>query len=105
MLRAQRTVGDMMAEAANLVNHFDLGLNRAEVGRQLAANEDVMEQVSLLKAKYLGYAFDSLDRWALCHGDLHPGGVMLQVRPPPLSMHLPPSLPSFAFSHLFSPSV
>ena len=33
--------------------------------------------MELLKAKYLGYSFDDLDRFALCHGDFHPGGVMM----------------------------
>ena len=36
-----------------------------------------MDEVSLLRAKYLGYSFDGLDRFALCHGDLHPGSVMM----------------------------
>lgn len=46
-------------------------------GAALAAEPAVMEQVALLKAKYAGASFDGRDRFALCHGDLHPGGVMV----------------------------
>ena len=46
--------------------------------RQLAGDAELMAEVRLLKAKYLGYSFDELDRCALCHGDLHPGGVMVR---------------------------
>eukprot|EP00964_Phaeocystis_antarctica_P024669 scaffold13825_cov60-Phaeocystis_antarctica.AAC.6 len=38
-----------------------------------------MAEVEQLKAKYLGYSFDALDRFALCHGDFHPGGVMMRA--------------------------
>ena len=59
---------------------------------------DVMAQVAILKAKYLGYSFDSLDRYALCHGDLHPGGVMVaadgrvKVIDPEFCSYAPPVL-------------
>ena len=42
-------------------------------GRALGRDKAVRAEVELLKAKYLGYSFDALDRFALCHGDFHPG--------------------------------
>ena len=56
-----------------------------------------MAEVELLKAKYLGYSFDALDRFALCHGDFHPGGVMMcngsvKVIDPEFTVFAPPGL-------------
>ena len=56
-----------------------------------------MAEVSYLKAKYLGYAFDQYDRFCLCHGDFHPGGVMVdgsdvKVIDPEFTVFGPPGL-------------
>ena len=56
-----------------------------------------MAEVSYLKAKYLGYAFDEYDRFCLCHGDFHPGGVMVdgqdvKVIDPEFTVFGPPGL-------------
>ena len=66
-------------------------------GRELALDAAVMAEVNALKAKYLGYSFDELDRFALCHGDFHPGGVMVRggsvkVIDPEFTAFAPPGL-------------
>ena len=77
-----------------------------------ALDAAVMGEESLLKAKYLGYSFDSLDRFALCHGDFHPGGVMVRggsvkVIDPEFTAFAPPGLDvgsllsGFVLAHLF----
>ena len=68
-----------------------------EMGRKLAEDPELMGEVAMLKAKYLGYGFDARDRWALCHGDLHPGGVMIRgsdvkVIDPEFTVVAPPGL-------------
>ena len=67
---------------------FTICYKQSARGRRLARDAAVMAEVEHLKAKYLGYAFDEVDRCALCHGDFHPGGVMMRgtsvkVGPPP----------------------
>lgn len=56
---------------------YEVCLEKSARGRELARDEPLMAEVQHLKAKYLGYSFDELDRFALCHGDFHPGGVMV----------------------------
>ena len=63
--------------AIQLEHVFTVCFTDCERGRALAEDAGVMAEVAALKAKYLGYSLDDLDRYALCHGDLHPGGVML----------------------------
>lgn len=58
---------------------YSICFRESEIGRELASDDELMDEVRCLKAKYLGYSFDEFDRWSVCHGDLHPGGVMLGV--------------------------
>eukprot|EP00966_Prymnesium_polylepis_P213017 4933449-Prymnesium_polylepis.1 len=59
-----------------------------------------MAEVAHLRAKYLGYSHDALDQFALCHGDFHPGSVMVdpaddadvKVIDPEFAVHGPPGL-------------
>ena len=57
---------------------YEVCLEKSARGRELARDEPLMAEVQQLKAKYLGRSFDELDRFALCHGDFHPGGVMVR---------------------------
>lgn len=62
--------------AIQLEHVYTVCFEKCERGRRLAADAAVMAEVAMLKAKYAGEVSDGLDRFALCHGDLHPGGVM-----------------------------
>ncbi|KOO21084.1 methylthioribose kinase [Chrysochromulina tobinii] len=63
--------------AIQLEHVFSICFTHSTRGRTLAEDPAVMREVSLLRAKYLGYTFDPHDRLVLCHGDLHPGSVMI----------------------------
>ena len=63
--------------AIQLEHVFTVCFEKSARGRELASDPEVMAEVSALTAKYLGLSFDGWDRYALCHGDLHPGGVMV----------------------------
>ena len=57
--------------------HGHPSLSRAERGAALAEDAAFMAHVHELRAKYLGFSRDPTDCWALCHGDMHAGSVMV----------------------------
>ena len=73
---------------------------RSPKGRKLTEDAALMAEVAHLRAKYLGYSHDALDQFALCHGDFHPGSVMVdpaddadvKVIDPEFAVHGPPGL-------------
>lgn len=65
--------------AIQLEHVFTICFTDCARGRQMAKNDALMAEVAILRAKYLGYAFDARDCRALCHGDFHPGGVMIST--------------------------
>jgi 5-methylthioribose kinase len=98
--------------AIQLEHVYTVCFEQCETGRGLAQDEQLMAAVATLKAKYLGYGFDAHDRWALCHGDLHPGGVMVdgahvKIIDPEFAVFGPPGLDvgsllsGFVLAHLY----
>jgi len=101
--------------AIQLEHVFSICFTHSTRGRTLAEDPAVMREVSLLRAKYLGYTFDPHDRLVLCHGDLHPGSVMIsedgsgrvKVIDPEFCAYAPPGLDvgslfsGFVLAHLF----
>lgn len=93
---------------------YSMLFRESEKGRRIAkADSDLMGAVAYLKARYLGYSFGHDDLLALCHGDLHPGSVMLnpsgnvKVIDPEFCVFAPPGLDvgslfsGFTLAHLF----
>ena len=51
---------------------YSICFRESEIGRELASDDELMDEVRCLKAKYLGYSFDEFDRWSVCHGTCIP---------------------------------
>ncbi|KAL1493518.1 hypothetical protein AB1Y20_017221 [Prymnesium parvum] len=79
---------------------YTICFERSAKGARLAADKAFMAEVDYLKAKYLGYSHDALDQYVLCHGDFHPGSVMvdptreegIKVIDPEFTVYGPPGL-------------
>ena len=98
--------------AIQLEHVYTICFRESERGRELARDARLMAEVGVLKAKYLGYSFDARDRFALCHGDLHPGGVMVcgadvKIIDPEFAAFAPPGLDlgslfsGFVLAHIY----